>query len=77
MRRFYIMRCNTWCTVHSPRSGFSRSQDSTCINHCYDSANSGFSSKEGAVIGAVLSMSARENSIGVITDIRRILMIFE
>jgi hypothetical protein len=27
--------------IHSPRSGFSRAQDSTRINHCYDSTNSG------------------------------------
>jgi hypothetical protein len=33
--------------LHSPRSGFARSQDSTRINHCYDSANSGcFLSKQ-------------------------------
>jgi hypothetical protein len=28
-----------WYSVHSPRSGFARPQDSTRINHCYDSAN--------------------------------------
>jgi hypothetical protein len=29
------------CKLHSPRSGFARTQDSTRINHCWDSANSG------------------------------------
>jgi hypothetical protein len=33
--------CIRACTrSHSPRSGFSRPQDSTRINHCYNSANS-------------------------------------
>jgi hypothetical protein len=40
-----------WWFKHSSRSGFSRPQDSTCINHCYDSVNSDVSSKKGAVIG--------------------------
>jgi hypothetical protein len=40
-------------SVHSPRSGFSRPQDSTSINHCYPTY-SDCSSKEGAVTGAVL-----------------------
>jgi hypothetical protein len=31
----------SYCSVHSPRSGFARPQDSTRINHCSDSANSG------------------------------------
>jgi hypothetical protein len=33
--------------LHSPRSGFSHPQDSTRINHCYDSANSGCFAERG------------------------------
>jgi hypothetical protein len=43
-------------TLHSPRSGFARPQDSTRISHCYTIAQiPAVSSKEGAVIGAVLN----------------------
>jgi hypothetical protein len=50
----WCRRQSVYCALHSPHSGFSRPQVSTRINHCYDSANYDVSSKEGAVIGAVL-----------------------
>jgi hypothetical protein len=46
---------NASCNIHSPRSGFSRPQDSTRINHCWIAQIPDVSSKDGAVIGAVLS----------------------
>jgi hypothetical protein len=41
--------------LHSPRSGFARPQDTSRINRCGIEKIPAVSSKEGAVIGAVLS----------------------
>jgi hypothetical protein len=43
----FIKLTSSYVTLHSPRSGFARPQDSTRINHCYDSANSGCFVKRG------------------------------
>jgi hypothetical protein len=66
---------NSGQNLHSPRSGFARPQDSTRINHCHDSANSGCFVERGRC-DRRWTQHAKIPS-GVITDIRHIWIIAE
>jgi hypothetical protein len=67
----HLFLCSKVHYRQSPRNGFPCPQDSTRINHCYRSRKFRMFRRKSALWSALIS--ACENSIEVITDIRHIL----